>query len=191
MKKSTKGVVAAAAAGVLLLGGAGSLAFWSATDTVAGTGVTSGELKLSDDPTCTGWQFDGSETTADKAYDPATDTIVPGDVLTQSCDYTITAKGEHLRATLVTSSDLSAGPLSDYLTTPFPTLKYKTPGPDSSAVAGDNVGEIDETADGSVITAELQVAFNSSAGNESQSDGVNLLTGSTGDFTITFTQVHD
>lgn len=191
MKKSTKGALAAAAAGTLLLGGAGSLAFWSATDTISGTGVTAGELKLSDDPTCTGWQFDGSETTADKPYDPATDTIVPGDVLTQSCDYTIIAKGEHLRATLETSSGLSASPLNDYLTTPYPTLTYKTPGPNSAALAGDNVGEIDETADGSVITAELQVAFNPSAGNASQSDGVNQMIGSVGDFTITFNQVHD
>lgn len=190
MKKSTKGALAAAAAGVLLLGGAGSLAYWSATDTVDSIGVTAGELKLSD-PTCTGWLFDGSETTEDKPYDPATDTIVPGDVLTQSCDYTIIAKGEHLRAVLLTSSGLSPGPLNDYLSTPFPTLTYTTPGPDSTATAGDAVGEIDETADGSVITAELQVAFNPSAGNASQSDGLDLLTGSSGDFVITFSQVHD
>ena len=189
MKKSSKGAVAAAAAGVLLLGGAGSLAFWSATDSVAGIGVTAGQLKLSA-PTCTGWTFDGSESTPNKAYVPATDKIVPGDVLTQSCDYTITAKGEHLRANLTTSSGGSAGPLNDYLTTPFPTLTYKTPGPGSSAVAGDPVGNITEAADGSVITAELSVAFNSSATNASQDDGLGSMFGSTSDFTVTFDQIH-
>src|SRR5690242_18133565 len=100
MKKSSKGAVAAAAAGVLLLGGAGSLAFWSATDTVSGTSVSAGELKISD-ATCTGWAFDGSETTPNKAYVPGTDRIVPGDTISRSCDWTLTAVGEHLRATVL------------------------------------------------------------------------------------------
>ncbi len=185
MKKSSKGAVAAAAAGVLLLGGAGSLAFWSATDTVNGVSVAAGELKLSA-ATCTGWKFDGSEVTANKAYVPATDKIVPGDVLTQSCDYTITAKGEHLRATLLASQGAAPSDLTPYLTTPFPTLKYKTPGPNSTAVAGDNVGDITESADGSVITAEIKLTFDGSAPNASQT-----LTGGVDNFTLTFTQVHN
>jgi alternate signal-mediated exported protein len=189
MKKSTKGALAASAAGVLLLGGAGSLAFWSATDTVSGIGVTAGELKLSA-ANCTGWKFDGSETTPNKAYVPATDKIVPGDVLTQSCDYTITAKGEHLRATITTASGASSGPLNDYLTTPFPTLTYKTPGPNSAAVAGAPVGNITEAADGSVITAKLSLAFNSGAPNASQDDGTGAMFGGAGDFTVTFDQIH-
>ncbi|MGA8987298.1 alternate-type signal peptide domain-containing protein [Aeromicrobium sp.] len=188
MKNSTKGAVAAAAAGVLLLGGAGSLAFWSATDTVSGTDVVSGELKLSS-PSCTGWKFDGSETTADKAYVPDSDKIVPGDVLTQKCDYTITAIGEHLRATLTAPNSSLTGSLATYIT-PSSTFKYKTPSVASGASAGDPVGSITESADGSVVTAELKVTFNPGSDNASQSAGASTLTAALGDFVVTFTQAH-
>lgn len=188
MKKSTKGAVAAAAAGVLLLGGAGSLALWSATDTVTGTDVTSGELKLSA-PTCTGWKFDGSETTANKAYVPATDKIVPGDVLTQSCDYSITAIGEHLRATLTAPTSSLTGTLSTFIT-PTSTFKYKVPSVASGAAAGDTVGTITESADGSTVTALLKVAFNSGSNNTSQSSTATPLSAVLGDFVVTFSQAH-
>src|SRR5690242_1890803 len=121
MKKSSKGALAAAAAGVLLLGGAGSLAFWSATDTVNGTSVTAGELKLSQ-ATCTGWTFDAGETVAGKTYVPATDKIVPGDTISRSCDWTLTAVGEHLRATVLTSGGFSGDPLAPYLTFSSPVV---------------------------------------------------------------------
>ncbi len=94
MKKSTKGAIAAGAAAVLLLGGAGTLAFWSAdTDADLGT-IESGELKLSD-MTCDGWELDGGD-----AFDASTDAIVPGDTLTRDCTTTITAVGDHLEATV-------------------------------------------------------------------------------------------
>ena len=44
MKKSTKGAVAAAAAGVLLLGGAGSLAYWTADGAADGGSITAGGI---------------------------------------------------------------------------------------------------------------------------------------------------
>ena len=46
MKKSTKGALAASSAAVLLLGGAGSLAFWSDSQDVGSANITSGELTL-------------------------------------------------------------------------------------------------------------------------------------------------
>jgi alternate signal-mediated exported protein len=94
MKKSTKGALAAAAAGTLLLGGAGSLAYWTDSSTVSGTSITSGYLDLGA-PVCTGgtlhdWQIDGGA-----AYDPATMKLVPGDTLTKKCDITISKAGTH------------------------------------------------------------------------------------------------
>ena len=93
MKKSTKGALAAGAAASLLLGGAGSLAYWTSTGTIDGTSISSGHLKLVS-PSCDGWKLD-NETTA---FDPAADQIVPGDVLTQVCHYTVDAKGKHILA---------------------------------------------------------------------------------------------
>ena len=61
MNKNVKGSLAAAAAAVLLLGGAGSLAFWNDSQTVAGTTINAGELKL-DAASCSaaGWTVSNS-----------------------------------------------------------------------------------------------------------------------------------
>jgi predicted ribosomally synthesized peptide with SipW-like signal peptide len=46
MRKSTKGALAAGTAAVLLTGGAGSLAYWTATDTTKGAVIGAGQLGL-------------------------------------------------------------------------------------------------------------------------------------------------
>ena len=109
MKNATKGALAAAAAGSLLLGGAGSLAYWTDTGTVTGKAITSGHLSLGT-PSCNGWKLNGAT-----AF--TTQKIVPGDQLTQSCTYTISADGTNLTAAVdVTGGSLDAGALTDELT---------------------------------------------------------------------------
>ncbi len=56
MKKATKGAIAAAGAGVLLLGGAGTLAYWTADGAAAGSDITAGDLDLTAG-TCSGWTY--------------------------------------------------------------------------------------------------------------------------------------
>lgn len=115
MKKATKGALALAAAGSLLVGGAGSLAYWTGTATVGGASIASGTITLSA-PDCTnnvsagthGWQFDGGS-----AFTPGTDTIVPGDSLTKVCNTTLTMTGNHIGATLALGSASFAGPGGD------------------------------------------------------------------------------
>ena len=58
MKKSTKGALAAGGAAVLLLGGAGSLAYWTASGSVPGGSLTSGSMTLSS-VTCGSWTYGG------------------------------------------------------------------------------------------------------------------------------------
>jgi alternate signal-mediated exported protein len=91
INKSTKGALAASAAGVLLLGGAGSLAYWNSTQTVGGADVDTGHLKLTT-PSCgDGWTLDGGA-----VY--TTQLLVPGDTLTKVCSFTVDASGDHLTA---------------------------------------------------------------------------------------------
>lgn len=99
MNKATKGALAAVAGGTLMLGGAGSLAYWTGSGNVTGTNISSGELTLSAIDCTTGaeaheWEFDNG--------DPFTGTelIVPGDTLSKECDATLTLTGEHVGATL-------------------------------------------------------------------------------------------
>jgi alternate signal-mediated exported protein len=106
MKKSTKGALAAAAAGSLLLGGAGSLANWTGSQDVTGGTISSGKLTLSE-PDCSGtngthdWQFDGGgafTTGADGSK------VVPGDTITKVCNMTLVLEGDHVGATLALDS---------------------------------------------------------------------------------------
>lgn len=123
MKKTTKGALAAVAGGSLLFGGAGSLAFWTGDSTVTGDSIESGLLDLSV-PDCSvasgthGWQFD----TSNVAFDPAADTVVPGDTLTKVCDMTLSLQGSHITAALDVGSVVanwnasSSAALTDELT---------------------------------------------------------------------------
>lgn len=111
MKKSTKGVLAASTAGVLLLGGAGSLAYWTADQDIPGGSVTSGTLTLGA-PTCTGgWTLDGGDT-----FTPGTSNLVPGDTITKICDLSLVADGEHIGADLtIDDTALTASALATAL----------------------------------------------------------------------------
>lgn len=91
MKKSTKGALAAAAAGSLLLGGAGSLAFWSETTSVDGGDLASGSITLTA-VTCA-----PNFTHTEGAQNTAT-LIVPGDTITKRCTGTLSLVGDHIGA---------------------------------------------------------------------------------------------
>lgn len=94
MKKSTKGSLAAGAAAVLLLGGAGSLAFWSDSDTIDGGTITAGSLTLSAVTCGADWLEAAVPTPV------AVTTIVPGDTVTKTCTGTLTLVGDHIGATV-------------------------------------------------------------------------------------------
>lgn len=100
MNKTTKGALAATAAAALLLGGAGTLAYWTDDATVDGGDITSGRLTL-DDGTCGVW----THTNGPKATQ-AVVKIVPGDILRKTCTFVIDAKGDNLKATLDTDESV-------------------------------------------------------------------------------------
>lgn len=90
MKKTTKGAVAAGGAAVLLLGGAGTLAFWNATKTVDAGSISSGSFTLTNVTCDADWSEGGDTITL----------LVPGDTVTKSCSGTLTLTGEHIGATV-------------------------------------------------------------------------------------------
>ena len=99
MKKTTAAAVAAAVGAVLLLGGAGTLAYWSDTETSAAQTISSGTLDL-------GTLADGSwkvtnGTVVDAAY---TGAIVPGDKLTKTVNVPVTLAGQNIKATLAVTT---------------------------------------------------------------------------------------
>ena len=189
MKKTTKGALAAVAGGALLIGGAGSLAYWTDNSTVTGDSIESGTLDLSA-PDCStasgthGWQYDD-----DSAFDPAGDVVVPGDTLTKVCDMTLTLVGDHIGATLDVDSvtadwdtDASDAGLTAELT---PAVAFTVD--DAAYEAITAPGTYDVRA-----TITLTFPFGSAADNDSNSPvGGPALAAVLESITVSATQTHD
>ncbi|MFD1716319.1 alternate-type signal peptide domain-containing protein [Georgenia deserti] len=150
MKKTTKGVLAAGAAVVLLSGGATTLAYWSDTGTADGGDVTTGSLSLSDGTCDDQWVY-----ASGSAAGEAVTTIVPGDAVTKDCTFTVEATGDHLSAevsvpdTLTYTADPAAASLELAV-----DGTYDVGG--TPIVDGD---VITEANDGQTLTASFVVSF--------------------------------
>ncbi|MCZ4499744.1 MAG: putative secreted protein [Marmoricola sp.] len=155
MSRATKGALAASAAGVLLLGGAGSLAYWNDSKTVTGGSISSGTLSLTQESgqVCSGWTLDAAG--GPTAYTPGVTLVVPGDVITKSCDYTVHATGAHLAAdlTMDATSITGSNALAAALT---PNATYTLGG--SPAASG---ADVTSANDGDVLNAAITVTFSS------------------------------
>lgn len=100
MNKATKGTVAIAAAITLLLGGAGSLAYWQESASVAATSVSTGQLHVTVPTTGSTWTVKKNTTaTATPITNISTFKMVPGDIVTYTVPFTTTAEGDNLTAT--------------------------------------------------------------------------------------------
>jgi len=86
MNKLVKGSIASAAGIALLLGGAGTLALWNDSSSIADTTVNSGKLTLA--------------TSITDGWDTIPALIVPGDTFSYSADLVVTAAGDNLEAVL-------------------------------------------------------------------------------------------
>ena len=179
MKKVTKGIVAAGLGSTLLVGGAGTLAYWTDNQVVNGGAINAGRLNIVTDATNTGcgaWTLDTGES-APSTYTVG-DPIVPGDVLTRQCAYTIQAVGNHLRATLSVSAANFSGVAGNF------------GGDLTAAIAGTRINgtpatEFTEADNGRTLTTSVTVTFNSASGNSTK----NLQT-VLDNITVTATQVH-
>ena len=170
MQKTTKGAFAAAAAATLLLGGAGSLAYWTTAGTVSGSSITSGKLALSTPGDCgAGWTIDGGA-----AYG-ATSKLVPGDVLTKTCTFVVTAEGDHLKANVTASTPSMSNDFGTSLTADVTEIQ----------VDGASRTQLTSADNGKNVAVTVEVSFDGGAGNSTKN-----LTSTLNDITVTATQVH-
>jgi alternate signal-mediated exported protein len=185
MKKSTKGALAASAAGVLLLGGAGSLAYWTADGVAEGGTITAGDLKLTDGDCDTDWVYaDGADNAGATVV-----LFVPGDEITKQCTFELEATGDNLSATLDAPASVSytSAPDTDALTlTADTSFTIATPPATPVAIADDGV--VTSANDGDTITAtfDVTIPFGTTTvnGNDTQDIVATLNT-----LTVTLTQV--
>ncbi|UFU01715.1 alternate-type signal peptide domain-containing protein [Ruania suaedae] len=152
MKNSTKGALAVGAAATLLLGGAGTLAYWTAEDEVDAGPIEAGSIALTA-ADCEGFVYT-DETPADL--------IVPGDTVTNDCVATLVLEGDNIGATL-TIDPLTLPPegenaLADELTAEVELLD------DTGAV-------ISEVEGAGTYTLTAQVTVDYPYGDEPNNDG--------------------
>jgi alternate signal-mediated exported protein len=181
MNKSTKGALAVGAAAVLLVGGTGTLAFWTADETTPGGTIDAGHLALVIDGTnvgCGDWELDSGESVSGTWADG--DPLVPGDVLSKVCAFTIDAQGNHLRATVGVSAPSVTGDLADALAVDATDI----------TVGGASATSFTELDDGDALGLTITVEF-----EDAGEDNTHNLPGSDvsavlDDITVTATQVH-
>lgn len=144
MNTTTKGALAAGTAAVLMLGGAGTLAYWSDSATVNGGSISSGALTLEAVGCDAVWTYAAGP-------GPVT-TVVPGDTITKECTFTIGAVGDHLQAAPTLPGTVTFTPAaSGTLSLPV-SATYEVAG-------GPLVGNITEANDGDTLTATISVDF--------------------------------
>ncbi|MFJ6280566.1 alternate-type signal peptide domain-containing protein [Arthrobacter subterraneus] len=164
MNKVTKGTLAAAAAGTLLLGGVGTYATWKDQETVDAGDVSTGVLDLKLENAA--WAQDGT------AISIADFDMVPGDALTYTVDAIVTAEGDNLKGTISVTDQLTAiagsEDVAQYITVTLVEPAYGTitgTNPDNTlTVGGDGVISFSE-ADTYEIPLEVTVSLTADAQN--------------------------
>lgn len=174
MKKSTKGAFAAGTAAVLLMGGAGTLAFWSADGDVPGGTIASGSLALTTPDCGAGWTYDSGEAVNGAAFTPGTSVLVPGDVITKTCTTTLTATGEHMRGTISASTPAALAPFT------------ATVGSITDATTPLVNNEFTEANSGHQLSVVITVSLPTTADNTTMSASKTL-----DDITLSATQIHN
>lgn len=179
MNKTIKGALGASAAAVLLLGGAGTLAYWSDDASVNGGQVNSGYLTIdpvNTAPNTTPCDTVWKHTNGGKSGQTVVN-VVPGDIITKSCTFKVTAQGDNLTATPTVPATIgytvapkTGGAAPTTLDLPVTATYTLGTSPFTSAL---KVTEADDTK---TLTAKIQVAFPyGTATTKNANDTQNLL----------------
>lgn len=186
MKRSTKGAIAAAGAATLLLGGAGTLAFWSDTVNAPGASIDSGHLRISDTTSCSAWTLDTGEVVNGATFTPGTTALVPGDEISRTCDVTLQAEGEHLRATVAATPGTNTGLFASGELDLAVSQVLSSPDGGTTPFAAVPGQEVTEANDGDTLRITTTVTFEAATTAANTQDVASSLA----DIALTVTQVH-
>lgn len=143
MNKLVKGAVAGAAGIALLMGGAGTLAYWNSSADIADTTITSGRLVLA----ASNGTWSGSPTR-----------IVPGATITYTSNVTITAEGTNLYSTFALDQSTITGDATLIAnTTKVVSLGTVTGGTLVASGSTPNTYNVTQTTVGTPITVPVTV----------------------------------
>jgi alternate signal-mediated exported protein len=183
MNKRAKGAIAAGGAAVLLLGGLGSLAYWSDSESTGGANISSGQLSLTT-PTDAAW-FDVTGTGEEVIADINAFQIVPGDVVEYRATVVVNATGENLEANLTADggglTPMTGTALADAIDVTFSAEVGGTPLPETDG----GTYTVTSADNGDTIDLVVTMTFDPTTPLEvAQNEAVSLA-----DFTIDLQQV--
>lgn len=172
MNKSTKGAIAAGAAAALLLGGAGTLAYWNAEGDLGGGSITAGTLTLTES-TAGAWTLNG-----EAVSDISSVLVVPGDTLVYTGAWTIGASGDNLEAEVSLEGVEATDTLAEFVDIEESYTVGGTPIADGDTITGDNDGDALEA------TVTIDFDYGTTVDNDSQGTTLDLS-----DASVTLTQL--
>ncbi|GAA1986548.1 hypothetical protein GCM10009718_24960 [Isoptericola halotolerans] len=173
MRRLTKAALATGAGALLLLGGAQTLAYWTADGTATGTDVTAGTLTMTDGA-CGDWLLETGV--------PVAEGIVPGDTLTTTCTLTVGGTGDHLALGEITVSDPTWAEANALTASLDVSLAGATLGGAELDLPLAEPAPFSGTQD---LVVSVEAVFDTAAGNDTQA-----LTAALDDVTVQVTQAH-
>jgi alternate signal-mediated exported protein len=161
MKTLVKAALAVSTGAFLLVGGAGSLAYWQSSSTTDAGSVRAGHLALTH-PSAGAWRLNGSP-----VADIAQVRVVPGDALAWTGSFDIAAVGDNVLGTLAVTGATAGGSLAPYVDVTNVTWLVDGVAHASSVTSAD---------DGKPLTVAINVdfPFGASADNGSQDQVLDL-----------------
>lgn len=157
MNKLTKSAIAGAAGIALLLGGAGSLAYWNSSATIAGATINAGTLTIA---------ANGAATTTYTTGGGAVTLIVPGDSVTVTQNVTVSATGDHLNAKLEIDETGLLGSLKTLITTPVSVTAYA-----GASAVGFPLNNMTAAQAATITSVKVVVVFPNTVGNTNGTEG--------------------
>lgn len=165
MNRNAKGALAAGAAVVVLLGGAGSYALWSDSASNTPGNVTSGELKLTASGTAAWKDVSADGIVGGTTVNPITDLLVPKDTWEYTSTYTAVATGKNMNAQVTVNPGTGGTPPTGVTITPAASV-------DGTAPTGSVVTITPGTPH--TVVVKVTVAFADVTGTTSQNAAVNV-----------------
>jgi alternate signal-mediated exported protein len=166
MNRNTKGALAAGAAVVVLLGGAGSFALWRDDATNSPGNLSTGQLKLTAEGTSAWKDVSENGIIGGTSVNPASDYLVPRDTWEYTATYSALATGKNMKAQ-VTVNPGTAGALPTGVTiTPTATVDG------NAATSGTAVTITPGTP--KTVVVKVKVDFADVTGTTSQNAAVNV-----------------
>ncbi len=181
MNTIVKGSLAGATGIALLMGGFGTYALWSDSETTGSSQVTAGELDIAAN---TATWADASTDAATTTWTPGTDLVVPGDVIKRTQTFTIKGTGKNLKGNVA----LSQGAVTKTAYGTYMTVGVDVTSNNASVTRSGTTNNYNFTAPfgSATLTAVVTYTFDSTTPNQVAQNATASLADST--FTISQTR---